>query len=163
MGVSRVGGHRSGRSARRDQDLRSRAALNDSFFPLGSWAKPNAAAWDGFARLSRESGGMIVLWLDNADPLASRADVPATLDPRCREAQVRTVSAPRRGHEIVATTSTAAPCPLTFATNFTEDLRATAVLVDGSRVDLAPFPAQDALAQALHIETPRVEPRGGEV
>lgn len=38
------------------KDLRSRAALNDSFFPLGNWTQPNAAAWDGFARLSRHSG-----------------------------------------------------------------------------------------------------------
>jgi alpha-galactosidase len=44
------------------KDLRGRVALNDSFFPLGSWLQPNAAAWDGFARLSRDSDGMIVLF-----------------------------------------------------------------------------------------------------
>jgi hypothetical protein len=90
-----------------------------------------------------------VLWLDNADPLAARADVPATLDPRCREAQVRKVSAPRRGHEIVATTSTPAACPLTFATNFTEDLRATAILTDGRQLALTPFPAYGALTAVM--------------
>lgn len=44
------------------KDLRRRASLDDSFFPLGSWIQPNAAAWDGFARLSRDSDGVIVLF-----------------------------------------------------------------------------------------------------
>ncbi|MBV8865226.1 MAG: alpha-galactosidase [Acidobacteriaceae bacterium] len=49
------------------KDLRSRVALNDSFFPLGSWMQPNAAAWDGFARLSRHSDGMIVLFRNQSN------------------------------------------------------------------------------------------------
>jgi alpha-galactosidase len=44
------------------KDLRSRALLTDSFFPLGNWTQPNAASWDGFARLSRDAGGIIVLF-----------------------------------------------------------------------------------------------------
>jgi hypothetical protein len=92
-----------------------------------------------------------VLWIDGSDPLATHADVPATRDPRCRDARVLAVVAPRRAHQIVATTSTAAACPVTFATNFTEDLRATAVLADGRRVDLVPFPGYGALTS---VEAP---------
>jgi alpha-galactosidase len=44
------------------RDLRKRAPLSDSFFPLGSWTQPNAASWDGFARLSRNSDGIVVLF-----------------------------------------------------------------------------------------------------
>jgi hypothetical protein len=90
-----------------------------------------------------------VLWLDGSDLLASRDDVPSTLDSRGRDARVVKVVAPRRAHEIVATTSTTAACPVTFATNFTEDLRATAVLADGRRVDLVPFPGYGALTSVV--------------
>ena len=90
-----------------------------------------------------------MLWIDGSDPLATRADVPPTLDPRCRDARVLKVAAPRRAHEIVATTSTAAACPVTFATNFTEDLRATAVLAEGRRVDVMPFPGYGALTSVV--------------
>jgi hypothetical protein len=90
-----------------------------------------------------------VLWIDNADPLAARADVPATTDSRCRDARVLEVTAPRRGHESVALTSTTAACPLTFATNFTEDLRATAIGADGRPVDLAVFPGYGALTSVV--------------
>ncbi len=44
------------------KSVRSRASLSDSFFPLGSWIQPNSASWDGFARLSRESDGIVVLF-----------------------------------------------------------------------------------------------------
>jgi alpha-galactosidase len=44
------------------EELRSHASLADSFFPLGDWEQPNASAWDGFARLSRESDGVLVLF-----------------------------------------------------------------------------------------------------
>jgi hypothetical protein len=138
---------------------RGRLALT----PLGptagsAWFSTSTTRLDDLTALARELRGAgeslghrasEVLWLDKADPLAARADVPATLDPRCREAQVRKVSAPRRGHEIVATTSTPAACPLTFATNFTEDLRATAILTDGHRLDLTPFPAYGALTAVM--------------
>jgi len=118
----------------------STTRLND----LTALARELRAAGDSLAHRASE-----VLWLDNTDPLAARADVPPTLDPRCCEAQVHKVSAPRRSHEIVATTSTPAACPLTFATNFTEDLRATAVLSDGRRMDLTPFPAYGALTAVV--------------
>ena len=71
----------------------STTRLND----LTALARELRAAGDSLAHRASE-----VLWLDNTDPLAARADVPPTLDPRCREAQVHKVSAPRRSHEIVA-------------------------------------------------------------
>ncbi len=42
--------------------LRSRAALLDSFFPLGSWQQPGDGPWDGFARLSGDGDGLVVLF-----------------------------------------------------------------------------------------------------
>lgn len=44
------------------RDLRSRAALLDSFFPLGNWQQPGGGPWDGFARLSREGDGVVALF-----------------------------------------------------------------------------------------------------
>jgi alpha-galactosidase len=44
------------------RDLRSRAPLLDSFFPLGSWQQPGSGPWDGFARLSRNGGGIVALF-----------------------------------------------------------------------------------------------------
>jgi hypothetical protein len=88
-----------------------------------------------------------VLWLDAADPLAAAAAVapPAVEDPRCRNARVVDVSA-ARGDPIVARIESAAECPLTFAMNFTEDLRATARLADGRPLRAAVFPGYGALA-----------------
>ena len=77
-------------------------------------------------------------------------DLPATPeiapDTRCRDAAVTKVEAPRHGGAIVAHVETSARCPLTLATNFTEDLRATAVLADGRRMAVPVSPAYGALA-----------------
>ncbi len=68
------------------KDLRSRAPLNDSFFPLGSWVQPNAAAWDGFARLSRDSDGVIVLFRNqsSAEEVEIRLPVAPGIDYRAK-------------------------------------------------------------------------------
>ncbi len=60
------------------KELRSRMSLSDSFFPLGNWRQPNAASWDGFARLSRDSGGIVVLFKNQsgADSAEIRLPVP---------------------------------------------------------------------------------------
>ncbi len=42
--------------------LRSTLALNDSFFPLGSWQQPAARSWDGFARLSQTGAGIVTIF-----------------------------------------------------------------------------------------------------
>ncbi len=44
------------------KELRSRSSLLDSFFPLGSWRQPRLDRWDGFARLSRDGDGIVVLF-----------------------------------------------------------------------------------------------------
>jgi alpha-galactosidase len=62
------------------KDLRSRASINDSFFPLGSWQQPGAATWDGFARLSRESDGIIVLFKNQNS--AESVDIRLPAPPR---------------------------------------------------------------------------------
>ena len=155
---------------------RSRLALN----PLGPAAGPawfsasvarvrDLAALAGELRaagegLHRRAGE--VLWLDGADPLTARAALPAALDRGCRDARVLSVEAPWRARQIVARTETTAACPLTFAMNFTEDLRASAVLGDGRRLSVAVFPGYGALASVLapagateirvHAEPPRL-------
>jgi hypothetical protein len=138
---------------------RGRLALN----PLGATAGP---AWfsasmvrlddlAAVARALRGAGDSLgpraaeVLWLDGSDALVTRAAAPAPLDPRCRQAQVLTVAAPRRTLEIVATTQTTAACPLTFATSFTEDLRATAIVAGGRPVNLPVFPGYGAVASVV--------------
>lgn len=42
--------------------LRANAAINESFFPLGSWRQPTPAEWDGFARMSRTGHGVIAIF-----------------------------------------------------------------------------------------------------
>jgi alpha-galactosidase len=42
--------------------LRAGTSLNDSFFPLGEWVQPGVKNWDGFARLSRRNGGIVVVF-----------------------------------------------------------------------------------------------------
>lgn len=48
--------------------LRSRASLLDSLFPLGAWKQPRGSEWDGLARLSRDSDGILVLSKITARP-----------------------------------------------------------------------------------------------
>jgi alpha-galactosidase len=42
--------------------LRAAVPINEGFFPLGAWAQPGAATWDGFARLSRQGEGLIAIF-----------------------------------------------------------------------------------------------------
>jgi hypothetical protein len=109
---------------------------------LGALARELRAAGDTLHLRARE-----VLWRSDADALA--AGVPTTIDARCRDARVVAVLAPRHGGAIVATVAGVAACPLTIATNFTEDLRATATLEGGRRVAVLVFPAYGALAGVL--------------
>ena len=89
------------------------------------------------------------LWLVDADPLTAAARCPPNFDPRCADARVARVDAPARSGGAAAQVETSATCLLTFATNFTEDLRATAVLKDGRQVAAPVFPAYGALAGVL--------------
>ncbi len=64
------------------QQLRSRASLSDSFFPLGNWQQPKASAWDGFARLSRVSDGIVVLFKNKSDAAAGTVTIEAPAEAR---------------------------------------------------------------------------------
>lgn len=56
-----------GEQVRWFRQLRERASLLDSFFPLGAWQQPGTGPWDGFARLSRNSDGILVLFRNEND------------------------------------------------------------------------------------------------
>jgi alpha-galactosidase len=77
-----------GEQVRWFRQLRARASLLDSFFPLGNWQQPGTGQWDGFARLSRTSDGVIVLFRN--DPRASQATVRLVPPPNV-EYEVRSV------------------------------------------------------------------------
>jgi alpha-galactosidase len=48
--------------------LRREVSIFEGFFPLGNWQQPGAATWDGFARLSQQGEGLVVLFR-NESPL----------------------------------------------------------------------------------------------
>ena len=60
--------------------LRSQAALNDSFFPLGEWAQTGVKSWDGFARLSRDGDGIVVVFRNDSQVTAVILQLPAPAD-----------------------------------------------------------------------------------
>jgi alpha-galactosidase len=49
------------------KQLRAAVPISEGFFPLGNWRQPGAATWDGFARLSRQGEGLIVLFKNDSD------------------------------------------------------------------------------------------------
>lgn len=66
-----------GQMTRWYKGLRGRASLLDSFFPLGYWQQPQAGQWDGFARLSRKSDGLVVLFRNGSKNLNAEFRIPA--------------------------------------------------------------------------------------
>ena len=66
------------------RQLREHASLPDSFFPLGTWEQPGTGPWDGFARLSRTSDGIVVLFRN---------------DKSARKAMVRLAAPPNASYE----------------------------------------------------------------
>ena len=56
--------------------LRRSASIDESFFPLGSWRQPNAAEWDGFARLSHAGGGVIAIFRNKSNTSAANLQLP---------------------------------------------------------------------------------------
>lgn len=85
------------------------------------------------------------LWLMADDLEVWRAHLPEALDPRCAEAAVLGVEARRGENGARAKVNTSADCPLTFAMNYAETLRATADTPHGT-VPATVFPAYGALA-----------------
>ncbi len=69
-----------GEKVRWFKTLRARAAINQGFFPLGSWFQPQAAAWDGFARLSQSGEGMVALFRNDSGAERVTVKLPAFPD-----------------------------------------------------------------------------------
>jgi alpha-galactosidase len=88
-----------GEQVRWFRQLRERARLSDSFFPLGTWQQPGTGPWDGFARLSRTSDGIIVLFRNINS--AQQATVRVIAPPNARY-EVRSVLDGRALGEITA-------------------------------------------------------------
>jgi alpha-galactosidase len=58
------------------KQLRARTNINQSFFPLGNWRQPSAAAWDGFARLSHSGDGVIAIFRNKSNASAASIQLP---------------------------------------------------------------------------------------
>jgi hypothetical protein len=95
---------------------------------------------DGLHNMARRT-----LWLMADDLHVWRAHLPEELDPRCAEAAVLGVEAPPGDTGARARVNAPADCPLTFAMNYADTLRATAVGPGGS-APATVFPAYGALA-----------------
>ena len=88
-----------------------------------------------------------VLFIVDDDPRRPQT-LPPGLDPQCASAQVLRVDAVRARPWVEAVVESPADCPLTFAMNYAETLRATAT--SGLKtVTLSPFPAYGTLAAVL--------------
>jgi hypothetical protein len=85
------------------------------------------------------------LWLMADDLHVWRAHLPEAADPLCAQARVLGVDARRGDNGARAAVQAPADCPLTFAMNYAENLRATAVMPEG-QVPARLFPAYGALA-----------------
>jgi hypothetical protein len=107
---------------------------------LDALAKELRAAGTDLHRLAAEK-----LWLVSGDSWAAKAPLPQSLDPGCAQAKVTAVEARLHEQEVVARVETPADCPLTFAMNFVERLRAVASSARG-RESIVVFPAYGSLA-----------------
>jgi alpha-galactosidase len=58
------------------KNLRRSVNLNEGFFPLGDWLQPKSTTWDGFARLSREGEGMMVVFKNESEARAVSVKIP---------------------------------------------------------------------------------------
>jgi alpha-galactosidase len=65
-----------GEQIRWQRQLRRQINLSESFFPLGSWRQPSVIEWDGFARLSRNGEGVIVLFRNASQALRAHVQLP---------------------------------------------------------------------------------------
>ncbi|MBI1277472.1 MAG: hypothetical protein GC179_05040 [Anaerolineaceae bacterium] len=58
------------------KQLRHRIPIQQGFFPLGAWIQPNAAEWDGFARLSYTGEGVIALFKNSSPSTEASITIP---------------------------------------------------------------------------------------
>jgi alpha-galactosidase len=59
------------------KNLRKTTKISESFFPLGSWEQTTPAAWDGFARLTRNGSGVIALFRNQSNAAEAVVKLPA--------------------------------------------------------------------------------------
>jgi alpha-galactosidase len=64
------------------KNLRRSINLNDGFFPLGDWLQPSCTTWDGFARLSGEGEGMMVVFKNESNARDATVKIPNYPDGR---------------------------------------------------------------------------------
>jgi len=79
-----------GEKIRWSKTLRKDVPIQEGFFPLGNWAQPGAAAWDGFARLSRQGEGMIAVFKNESGPDDAEVKLPTFPDGTFRVRSVMT-------------------------------------------------------------------------
>jgi alpha-galactosidase len=72
------------------KDLRTEIPIHESFFPLGAWMQPNAAQWDGYARLSHAGEGILVLFRNACSDREARVSIPMFGTDRCSLTSVMT-------------------------------------------------------------------------
>ncbi len=63
--------------------LRREIPIHESFFPLGAWMHPNAAQWDGYARLSHAGEGIVVLFRNASRDSEVSVSIPMFGTDRC--------------------------------------------------------------------------------
>lgn len=62
------------------KQFRAGVPISEGFFPLGNWRQPGAVTWDGFARLSRQGEGLVVLFKNDAPIAQVEVKLPAFPD-----------------------------------------------------------------------------------
>jgi alpha-galactosidase len=62
------------------KEFRRAVPINEGFFPLGNWHQPDVVSWDGFARLSRQGEGIIVLFKNESHFDQVAVELPAFPD-----------------------------------------------------------------------------------
>ena len=62
------------------KQFRAGVPISEGFFPLGNWQQPGAVTWDGFARLSRQGEGLVVLFKNDAPIAQVEVKLPAFPD-----------------------------------------------------------------------------------
>ncbi|MEW5974324.1 MAG: alpha-galactosidase [Acidobacteriota bacterium] len=70
--------------------LRRRSSLDESFFPLGEWRQTGVKTWDGFARLSRQGDGVIVVFRNDSGVRNVSVRLPCPVGARYRARSVVT-------------------------------------------------------------------------
>jgi hypothetical protein len=115
-----------------------------SLAPVGSFAalaEELLGAGEALAARAPEA-----VWLVGDDTRVAAARLPARLDAACAKASVDDVAASAAGVLAEARVTTAADCPLIFAMNYAEGLRASGIGAGGEARPLTVFPAYGALA-----------------